>query len=82
MKRYEIAIYAMYLLGRGQKVLDMEDIAMKCNEIAPGSFSWRKYKDQINLDAVRSLIKGAKEEIRLPGIGLSQERMATNVGWG
>ena len=38
-----------YLAGAAQKATDTEDIAYKANEIAPGRFTWRKYKDQINL---------------------------------
>ncbi len=26
---------------------------MKANELAPGRFTWRKYKDQVNIDTVR-----------------------------
>ena len=43
---------AAYLAGADRRHLDTEDIAYKANEIAPGRFSWRKYKDQIKLDAI------------------------------
>lgn len=48
----EIIIIAVYLLGGHKKYLDMEDIAIKVNEIAPGRFAWRKYPAQINLKKV------------------------------
>lgn len=48
----EIVTIAVYLLGGHRKHIDMEDIAMKVNEIAPGRFAWRKYPEQINLKKV------------------------------
>ena len=48
----EIVTIAVYLLDGHNKFIDMEDIAMKVNEIAPGRFAWRKYPDQINLKKV------------------------------
>jgi len=53
LANHEIVTIAVYLLrGEVQKV-DTEDAAVKSAEIAPGRFSWRKYPDQVNLDAVR-----------------------------
>jgi hypothetical protein len=40
-------------VGAQKSSADTEDIAIKANELAPGRFSWRKYKDQINIDTVR-----------------------------
>jgi hypothetical protein len=48
----EIIIIAVYLLDGHKKYIDMEDIAMKVNEIAPGRFTWRKYPEQINLKKI------------------------------
>ena len=48
----EIIIIAVYLLDGHKKYVDMEDIAIKVNEIAPGRFAWRKYPEQINLKKV------------------------------
>ena len=39
--------------GRRTSYTDTEDIAIKANEIAPGRFTWRKYKEQINIETVR-----------------------------
>jgi hypothetical protein len=44
---------AAFLVGAQSSSADTEDIAVKANELAPGRFSWRKYKDQINIDTVR-----------------------------
>jgi hypothetical protein len=50
---HEIAVLAAYLAGASYKYADTEDIAMEANKIAPGRFTWRKYKDQINIETVR-----------------------------
>ena len=53
LANHEIVVLAAYLAGAESKLADTEDIAIKANELAPGRFSWRKYKEQINIDAVR-----------------------------
>lgn len=53
LANHEIVVLAAYLAGAWYKYVDTEDIAVKANEIAPGRFTWRKYKDQINIDTVR-----------------------------
>ena len=62
MKKYELAVLAMHVLDGGDIALDIEDIAMKCEEISPGTFAWRKYKDQINLELVGFAVRDAKKE--------------------
>lgn len=49
---HEIVALAAYLAGADRKPIDTEDIAIKANEVAPGHFSWRKYKNQIRLDFI------------------------------
>jgi hypothetical protein len=53
LANHEIVVLAAYLAGAESTLADTEDIAVKANELAPGRFSWRKYKEQINIDAVR-----------------------------
>jgi hypothetical protein len=53
LANYEIAVIATYLVGGQYRHADTEDIAIKANEIAPGRFTWRKYKKQVNIDIVR-----------------------------
>lgn len=53
LANHEIAVIATYLVGGQFRYVDTEDIAMKANEIAPGRFAWRKYKEQVNIDTVR-----------------------------
>lgn len=50
---HELVVLAAYLAGAQKSAADTEDIAIKANELAPGRFSWRKYKDQINIETVR-----------------------------
>lgn len=53
LANHELVVLAAYLAGAESTLADTEDIAIKANELAPGRFSWRKYKEQINIDAVR-----------------------------
>lgn len=48
----EIVTLAVYLLGDEASYVDIEDVAMKANELSPGRFAWRKYPDQINIYSV------------------------------
>lgn len=50
---YEVVVVAAYLAGSKTAYTDTEEIAVKANEIAPGRFTWRKYKEQINIETVR-----------------------------
>ncbi|MBM3326262.1 MAG: hypothetical protein FJY65_04690 [Calditrichaeota bacterium] len=57
----EIAVYAVYLLGGIDKRIHTEDIAIKCFELAPESFSWIKYKDKIDkIVVVNSLMDASR----------------------
>lgn len=58
---HEIVTLAVYLLGGDSWYIDTEDVAIKANEIAPGRFTWRKYPDQINIDAIRKRLSDAKK---------------------
>lgn len=53
LSNHEIVTLVVYLLGGDAQYVDTEDIAVKANELAPGRFTWRKYRDQINIDTVR-----------------------------
>jgi hypothetical protein len=62
LPNHEIVVLAAYLAGAWYKYVDTEDIAVKANEIAPGRFTWRKYKNQINIDTVRKRLWDAAKE--------------------
>ena len=61
LSNYEIVTLAVYLLGGGSLVVDIEDIAVKANQLAFGRFAWRKYPNQINIDHVGSALREAKK---------------------
>lgn len=76
LANHEVVTIAVYLLGGEREPVDTEDIAKKANELAPGRFTWRKYKDQINLEVVRVYLSDAKKKTKgayLIGSG--------NTGW-
>jgi hypothetical protein len=62
LANHEIVVLALYLLGGESGNVDTEDIAVKANEIAPGRFSWRKFPEQINIDAVRKRLWDAMKK--------------------
>lgn len=53
LSNHELVVLAAYLAGAQSTSADTEDIAVQANILAPGRFSWRKYKGQINIDTVR-----------------------------
>lgn len=55
----ELVTLALYVLKGSGTVVDTEDVAVRTHEIAPGRFSWRKYRDQINLELVRVALSDA-----------------------
>lgn len=59
---HQIVTLAVFLLGGENKYIDREDIAVKANEITPGRFNWRKYTENIDLDAVGVALRDAKKE--------------------
>lgn len=61
LSNYQIVTIAIALLGGDSEHKDREDIALKADEIAPGKFSWRKYPDRIDLEAVSVAIRDAKK---------------------
>jgi len=54
-------VLAVGLVGGRSESIDTEDVAVKADEIAPGRFTWRKYKNQINIDNVRWALLDAKK---------------------
>lgn len=58
---YELATIGVFLLGGETKPIDLEDIAMKMDELAPGRFTWRKFPTQINIKSVEDSLWDAKK---------------------
>ncbi len=61
LSNHEIVTIATYLVGGDVRHVDTEDVAIKANELAPGRFTWRKYRDQINLEIIRVYLSDAKK---------------------
>lgn len=59
---FELVTIALLDCGGSAAAIDTEDVAVRVNEIAPGRFTWRKHKDQINLELVRVTLSDAKKE--------------------
>lgn len=83
---------ALLLLEGDKKPIDTEDIAIKVAELAPEKFSWRKYKQFIDPEAVRISLKDAhytynyvvgsqKEGWMLSKLGLQFARDNVNKSW-
>ena len=59
---FEVVVLAVADLGGGQRSVDTEDVAIRCHELAPTLFSWRKYPQQVNLEIVRVSLSDAKKQ--------------------
>lgn len=49
----KLVVLAAFIAGSDAGYADTEDIAVAAAKLAPGRFSWRKYAEQIDIDAVR-----------------------------
>lgn len=58
----QLVTIAVAQLGGHTHSVDREDIAIKVNDLAPGRFNWRKYPQNIDLDAVGVALRDAKKE--------------------
>lgn len=58
----KLVVIALSLLGGGTKRIHTEDIALKCHELFPGSFSWTKYPEYPDKDIVRVALTDARKE--------------------
>lgn len=58
---WEIAVYALYLSGGASKPVRTEDVALKCFELAPESFSWVHYPQHPDKDIVRVALIDARK---------------------
>ncbi len=64
LTNHEVVTIAVYALGGDLRDIDIEDIAVKAHELAPGRFAWRKYPEQINIEAVRKRLWDARNEAK------------------
>ena len=57
--KVETVVLAVCLLGGEKQFVDVEDIAAAANNLAPGHFTWKRYPDQIDINAVRRCLVAA-----------------------
>ena len=57
-----LVVYALSLLGGETAHVHTEDIALKCHELFPESFSWTKYPQYPDKDIVRVALTDARKE--------------------
>lgn len=60
LTRSEAATLALYAEGGEREMVDTEDVAVRVSEIAPGMFSWRKYRDRLDKELVRVALSDAR----------------------
>lgn len=58
---FQFAVVAVFDLGGATRSVDTEDIAVRCHQLAPDLFGWRKYPEQVNLELVRVSLSDAKK---------------------
>ena len=56
-----LVVYALYLLGGESKRVHTEDIAVKCFELFPSSFSWTRHPKYPDKDIVRVALIDARK---------------------
>lgn len=63
-KNSDLAVIALYQLGGASRYIHLEDVALKAAELSPKAFSWKKYPEHPNLEAVRLALKNELEAKR------------------
>ncbi|MEN6480050.1 MAG: hypothetical protein ABFD20_10495 [Anaerolineales bacterium] len=58
----QLVTVAVANLGGETETVDVEDIALEASRLAPERFCWRKYRDRVDLEAVRVALRDAKKE--------------------
>ncbi|MGA7991537.1 MAG: hypothetical protein WCC53_08915 [Thermoanaerobaculia bacterium] len=61
-KNWEVAAFALFALGGGEKFVHTEEVALKCFDLAPGSFSWVRHTHLPDKDIVRVALTDARKE--------------------
>lgn len=86
-----LAVYALYVLGGDTKRIHTEDIALKCFELFPHSFSWVNYPQHPDKDIARialcdarkaqygALVEGRAGQAR--GLSAKTKRKPAVDGW-
>jgi len=59
LSNIDIALYALYKLGGDTAPIHTEDVALKCFELVPERFSWKKYPQYPETDPARVALSDA-----------------------
>lgn len=62
LRNDQIVLVALLLLDGGNSLVDTEDVAVRVDELAPGRFRWRKYRQHIDLGLVRNGLQDARKK--------------------
>src|SRR5437899_9176451 len=57
----ELVVYCLYIAGGSTERIHTEDVALKCWELYPDSFSWTKYPKYPDKDIVRVALTDARK---------------------
>ena len=57
----ELVVYVLYLLGGDTNRVHTEELAIKCHELFPDSFSWTRYPQYPDKDIVRVALTDARK---------------------
>jgi hypothetical protein len=60
LTRPQAATLALFAKGGEKEAVDTEDVAVHVADLAPGMFSWQKYRDRIDKELVRVALSDAK----------------------
>lgn len=58
----ELVVYGLYVAGGATERIHTEDLALKCWELFPDSFSWTKYAQYPDKDIVRVALTDARKD--------------------
>ncbi len=72
----QLVTLAVAELGGQNNYIDREEVAIHVNVLAPGRFNWRRYPENIDLEAVSVALRDARKE-RYGGLLTSDNRK----GW-
>ena len=61
LPNHHVAVLALYLLGGAASRVNAEDVAVKCFELAPQRFCWRKYSQYPSEIRARDALNDAKK---------------------
>jgi len=78
----ELVVYCLYVAGGATERVHTEDLALKCWELFPDSFSWTKYPRYPDKDIVRVALTDARKDKYGALVSGRVEGHASGVGHG